>query len=230
LFSDSDVIEDINAWPSTLVSWQGCSFPGRAGQLTAWTVPHVGPFVLPKDATEWLTVAGIPVMFFSGQTCAVLDARDGALLRFSLQGSSSDSTNEPIVDRRWMSIVQEELGTPSGVLPVDDTEIDPALSDTATVDCIKFCIEHGILDDLRKCLAKAKEQFSSVVAIKAELDQFPSDEYEEEGHVHIRIEVAVDQDTAFQDYDIYTGWMLDAIDDAQLRFLLPTVSRVDTSK
>lgn len=97
----------------------------------------------------------------------------------------------------------------------------------ATDQCLEFCNSHGLISDLRKCLNEAKKIFSNISNLKAEYDRFPADEYEEDGHVVLKVEVDSDQDTAFREYDDYTAWMMDNISDENLDFFILTVVRTE---
>lgn len=92
--------------------------------------------------------------------------------------------------------------------------------------CIEFCNTHGLISDLRKCLNQAETIFLNRQSLSAEYDRFDKDEYEEDGHVVIRIQVNSDQETAFKEYDAFTDWMLDNISDDNLDSFVVTVSPV----
>jgi len=91
--------------------------------------------------------------------------------------------------------------------------------------CVEFCNSHGLIPDLEKCMSEAKILFSNIQSLSAEYDCFDQDEYEEDGHVVIRIEVGSDQETAFKEYDTFTNWMLDNINDDNLDSFVVTVHR-----
>ena len=122
-----------------------------------------------------------------------------------------------------------ELTLPISASGEWDTEyfIDAQLEDIADDACIEFCNTHGLISDLRKCLDQAKDTFLNRLSLKAEYDCYPIDEYEEEGHITIRVEVDSDQDTAFREYDKFVGWMLDKITDDNLDFFVLTVNRIE---
>jgi hypothetical protein len=93
--------------------------------------------------------------------------------------------------------------------------------------CIEFCNTHGLISDLRKCINEAKYMFSNMQRLVTEYDCYPIDEYEEEGHIVIRVEVDSDQNTAFREYDKFIGWMLNEIADDNLGFFVLTVNRIE---
>lgn len=93
-------------------------------------------------------------------------------------------------------------------------------------DCRQFCETHEILAALRACMAKARDIFSNCVSVTAEYDRFPPDEYEEEGHVVVRVEVKSSQDQAFQDYGEYVDWMSENLPDDKADLLIITFSRI----
>lgn len=92
--------------------------------------------------------------------------------------------------------------------------------------CIEFCNAHGLISDLRKLINKAKEAFSKRQKISAEYDRFPADEFEEEGHVVLKIDVSSDQDTAFREYDEFTDWIYDNVNDDNQDFFILSVNRL----
>jgi hypothetical protein len=93
--------------------------------------------------------------------------------------------------------------------------------------CVGFCNSHGLLPDLRKCLSEANNIFLDLQNLTAEYDCFPADEYEEDGHIVIEVEVSSDQDTAFREYDAYTDWLIDNISDDNLKYFVVTVRRTE---
>jgi hypothetical protein len=106
------------------------------------------------------------------------------------------------------------------------TEIASGFEKIASAACIEFCNSHGLIPDLRNCLDRAKLAFSNRQSLSAEYDRFDQDEYEEDGHVVIRIEVNSDQETAFKEYDAFTDWMLDNITDDNLDSFVVRVSLI----
>jgi len=91
----------------------------------------------------------------------------------------------------------------------------------------EFCKVHGLIPDLIRCLNQAETIFSHIQSLVAEYDCFHADDYEEEGHIVIRIEVASDQETAFDQYDTLNDWMLENISDDNLDFFVLTVRRTE---
>lgn len=122
-----------------------------------------------------------------------------------------------------------ELTLPTSVFGKWFTEyvLDAQFEDIADDACIEFCDAHGLISDLRKCINQAKDIFSNRQNLMAKYGRYPIDEYEEEGHIIIRVEVDSDQDTAFREYDKFVGWMLDTIADENLDFFVLTVNRIE---
>ena len=108
----------------------------------------------------------------------------------------------------------------------EDWPVTSEFEGIADDTCVEFCNAHGLISDLRKCINEAKDMFSNRQNLVAEYNCYPIDEYEEEGHIVIRVEVDSDQDTAFQEYDKFVGWMLDEIVDDNLDFFVLTVDRI----
>jgi len=90
-----------------------------------------------------------------------------------------------------------------------------------------FCRTHGLIPDLIRCLNRAETIFSHIQSLVAEYDCFHADDYEEDGHIVIRIEVASDQETSFDQYDTLKNWMLENISDDNMDFFVLTVRRTD---
>jgi len=124
------------------------------------------------------------------------------------------STIRFFVKPKWETTVQEDW-------PIADE-----FEDVASNACIDFCNSRGLINDLRNCLQQIDIVFSNVQNVSAEYDCFDADEYEEEGHIVLRVEVSSDQETAFREYDVLTNWMLENIKDENLDFFILTVSRI----
>ncbi len=110
-----------------------------------------------------------------------------------------------------------------------DTSICEEPSVTWKVEEIakEFSKAHGLIPDLIRCLNQAENTFSNIQSLVAEYDCFHADDYEEEGHIVIRIEVASDQETAFDQYDALNDWMLENISDDNLDFFVLTIRRTE---
>lgn len=108
-----------------------------------------------------------------------------------------------------------------------DTSIEEEPTVTWKVEQIakRFCKDHGLIPDLIRCLNRAEGMFSNIQSLLAEYDCFHADDYEEEGHIVIRVEVDSDQETALSEYDALNGWMLDNISDDNIDFFVVTVRR-----
>jgi len=89
----------------------------------------------------------------------------------------------------------------------------------------EFCRSHGLIVDLIKCLNQAQVIFSNIQSFVAEYDCFHSEDYEEEGHIVIRVTVSSDQDNVFKEYDIYNKWMVENITDEGLEHFVVVVRR-----
>ncbi len=90
----------------------------------------------------------------------------------------------------------------------------------------KFCENYGLLDELVICLNQAQITFSNLQSLIAEYDCFHADDYEEDGHIVIRVAVSSDQDNAFKEYDIYNNWMAENITDEGLEHFVVVVRRI----
>ena len=108
-----------------------------------------------------------------------------------------------------------------------DWQVTSEFEGIADNACIEFCNTRGLVPELRKCLNEAEVIFSNMQTLAVEYDCFPADEYEEEGHLVIRVEVDSDQDTAFREYDLFVDWMLENIADDKLNFFVLTVNRIE---
>lgn len=89
----------------------------------------------------------------------------------------------------------------------------------------EFCKNHGLIPDLIKCLNQAEAIFTDIQSLVAEYDCFHVDDYEEEGHIVIRVEVSSDQQTALGEYDALNNWMLENMSDDNLEYFVVTVRR-----
>jgi hypothetical protein len=106
-------------------------------------------------------------------------------------------------------------------------EAPDELENIANPACIEFCNTRGLTQDLKKCICKAKVIFSSRCNLTAEYECFPVDEYEEEGHITIKVVIDCNQATAFQKYDAFTEWMLDNIGADKLSCFILKVERAE---
>jgi hypothetical protein len=113
--------------------------------------------------------------------------------------------------------------------PTNDTTSEEERLVTWKVEDIaaEFCRTKGLIPDLIACLNQAEIGFSEIESIVAEYDCFHSDDYEEEGHIVIRIDVNSNQDTAFKEYEDYNGWMLENTGDKGLEYFIVTVRRLN---
>lgn len=127
----------------------------------------------------------------------------------------------------WVSnlLTRIQHRTPVKAKVEEKTEIASEFEGKVTAECIKFCNTYSLISDLRKCLNEAKVAFSKRQSLMAEYDCFDEDEYEEDGHVVIRVKVNSDEKTALEEYNYFTDWMLDNISDDNLDFFFVTVSR-----
>lgn len=91
----------------------------------------------------------------------------------------------------------------------------------------EFCKTKGLIPDLVECLNQAEFIFTDIRSLVAEYDCFQSDDYEEDGHIAIRIEVDSNQDTAFREYDALNEWMLENLGDDGLEYFAVVVRRTN---
>lgn len=113
--------------------------------------------------------------------------------------------------------------------PTRDTMSEEDRPITWEVDDIaaEFCKTKSLIPDLIACLNQVEITFSDIQNIVAEYDCFHSDDYEEEGHIVIRIDASSNQDTAFKEYDIFNDWMLENLSDDGLENFIVTVRRTN---
>ena len=111
--------------------------------------------------------------------------------------------------------ITRETGLPCEQLPTPVSE-----------ECKEFCDSQGLSFVLAKCLNKAKELFSNIVKLSAELDYFRDDQAENTAHVVIRVEVNSDQETALREYDQWICWMATNVAPSDIDFFTLTVRRV----
>jgi hypothetical protein len=90
----------------------------------------------------------------------------------------------------------------------------------------EFCKSRRLIADLIKCGDQAQVIFSNIQSLVAEYDCFHSEDYEEEGHIVIRVTVSSDQDTAFKEYETYNKWMMENITDEGLEHFVVVVRRI----
>jgi len=116
----------------------------------------------------------------------------------------------------WILRIADENTTVEEVRPVT-WEIEDIAKE--------FSRSQGLVPELVMCLEQAVECFSNLKSLVAEYDCFHSEDYEEEGHIVIRVTVSSSQDTAFEDYDTFNEWMLENIADASLERFVVVVRR-----
>ena len=105
------------------------------------------------------------------------------------------------------------------------TEVDEPVTWEVDEIAAQFCKTKGLIPKLVACLNQAEVTFTNIERLVAEYDCFQSDDYEEDGHIAIRIEVGSDQDTAFTQYDALNDWMLENLSDDKLDLFVLTVRR-----
>lgn len=158
---------------------------------------------------------------FMGTVCASIMWNDASHGIFLSRKALSDSRREIV----WFLSNQAKDTTVSsqeeGATVEDNPPITWAVEDIAK----EFSKNHGLIPDLIRCLEKARKSFSNLENLVAEYDCFHSEDYEEEGHIVIRITVSSSQDTAFNEYDSYNEWMMENISDEILDSFVVTVRR-----
>ena len=105
-------------------------------------------------------------------------------------------------------------------------EIENSVFRTVSKECMEFCDSQGLTFILADCLIRAKELFSNILNISAELDYFRDDESENTEHVVIRVEVKSAQQTALEEYDNMVCWMNNKIAPSQGEYFTINVKRV----
>lgn len=104
--------------------------------------------------------------------------------------------------------------------------IAPKFPEPVTDICTEFCDSHSLNPVVRRSLTKARELFSNIKNLYAELGYFRDDESEDSGHVVIRVEVDSDQGTALNEYDNWTNWMVENISPRDSNHITITVKRI----
>jgi len=134
-------------------------------------------------------------------------------------------------------LVPYECCRSSGVLNFWDDESEdiytaemPCASEkiqmSISAQCKNFCESRGLSSVLAEYLTKAKEVFSNIVNLSADIDYFMDDESADEGHIVLRVEVVSDQKTALTEYDRWVDWVISSIPVEQRGFFTLAVRRV----
>ena len=114
--------------------------------------------------------------------------------------------------------------------PTTDTksirELENSVFKTVSKECLEFCDSRGLNSILADCLKRAKDIFSNIVELSAELDCFRDDEGESSEHVVLRLDVSSDRQTALQDYDRMVCWMAENVAPSESDYFTITVKRV----
>ncbi len=94
---------------------------------------------------------------------------------------------------------------------INIVEMDMPIVDSISLECLKFCDLHNLNFVLAECLKEARNIFSNILNLTAELDYFRDDNSENTEHVVIRVEVKSPQKIAFEEYDKIVCWMAENI-------------------
>jgi len=105
-------------------------------------------------------------------------------------------------------------------------ELENSVFETVSMKCLEFCDLRGLSLILADCLKIAKDIFSNIVELSAELDCFRDDEGESSEHVVLRLDVTSDQKAALQDYDRMVCWMAENLAASEIACFTLTVKRV----
>lgn len=109
---------------------------------------------------------------------------------------------------------------------VEPWPVVPKFPEYVSDACIEFCDSHGLNPVLRICLEQARQTFSNIRNLYAELDYFRDNEPEDVGHIVIRVEVKSDQETALNQYDSWVDWMVANLFVSDSSFFTLTIRRV----
>lgn len=104
--------------------------------------------------------------------------------------------------------------------------IAPKFPEPVTDVCTEFCDSHSLNPVVTRCLTKAREIFSDIKSLYAELDYFRDDESEDSSRVVIRVEVDSDQGTVLNEYDKWVDWMVENISPCDSNYITITVKRI----
>lgn len=109
---------------------------------------------------------------------------------------------------------------------VEPWPLVPKFPEPVNEACVEFCDSHGLNTVLRTCLEQARQTFSNIRNLYAELDYFRDNEPEDVGHIVIRVEVKSDQETALNQYDSWVDWMVANLSVSDSSFFTLTIRRV----
>lgn len=105
-------------------------------------------------------------------------------------------------------------------------ELENSVFKTVSTECLEFCDSQGLNLTLAGCLRRAKDIFTNIEKLSAELDCFRDDESESSKHVVLRLDVSSDQQTALQDYDRMVCWMAENLAASESACFTLTVRRM----
>jgi hypothetical protein len=112
-------------------------------------------------------------------------------------------------------------------MTVSFVEPDVKIAETCiSQECIEFCHTKGLISVRDDCLRKAREVFSNIEKLYAELDNYQDDESEDSEHVVIRLEVTSNQQTMLDQYDRMVSWMAENIAPKDSGYFTLTVERL----
>lgn len=91
--------------------------------------------------------------------------------------------------------------------------------------CIEFAEYHSLNEILERCFHAVRRNFSKIISLSADLDQFRDEESEDIGHIVIRLKVASTPKTVLKEYDMWANWTVQNLRPEDCARLTLTVNR-----
>jgi len=124
------------------------------------------------------------------------------------------------------AIIRILMSQREDTVDVEPWPVVPKFPEPVSDVCIEFCDSHGLNPVLRTCLEQARQTFSNIRNLYAELDYFRDNEPEDVGHIVIRVEVKSDQETVLNQYDSWVDWIVANLSVSDSSFFTLTIRRI----
>jgi hypothetical protein len=95
-----------------------------------------------------------------------------------------------------------------------------------TKDCLNFCHERNIFEDVKKCKDAVYDIFSNIKEMVFEHDYFYNEAYES-GHVFIRLKIKADKETYRKEYRSWISWMVNNLTDESRILISISIDRIE---
>lgn len=105
-------------------------------------------------------------------------------------------------------------------------ELENSIFKTVSKECIEFCNSRDLTVVLADCLKRAKDTFSNIVKLSAQLDCFKDDDCESNEHVVIRLDVDSNLQIVLQEYDQMVCWIAENVTPNKSEYFTINVRRV----